>query len=91
MNTQTRKPDVRPSAAARGYDRKWRRIRAQYLKSHPDCVVCGEPAEEVDHIVSLADGGTHKWENLQSLCKTHHSQKTVVFDGGFGNPKGGGI
>ena len=85
-----RKPDDRPSAAARGYDAKWRRVRAMYLKRHPDCVVCGEHAQEVDHIVPLADGGTHKWDNLQAMCKTHHSQKTVYQDGGFGNRRGGG-
>ena len=88
---QTRKPDGRPSASARGYDAKWRRVRAAYLKRHPVCVVCGEQATEVDHIVPLVDGGTHKWDNLQAMCKTHHSQKTVAFDGGFGNRRGGGI
>lgn len=93
LGKQNRKPDTRPSAAARGYDRHWRRIRGSYLKAHPTCELagCGEPAEEVDHILSLAEGGTHRWENLQSLCKTHHSQKTVYLDGGFGNARGGGI
>ena len=86
-----RRPDSRPSASERGYDRKWRRIRAQYLRLHPRCVVCGEPATEVDHIVPLADGGTNKHGNLQALCKSHHSQKTNRFDGGFGNRRGGGI
>ena len=86
-----RQPDDRPSAAARGYDRNWRRIRAAYLKKHPCCVECGEPATEVDHRTSLADGGTHEWRNLQSLCKRHHSQKTVKHDGGFGNKRVGGI
>jgi len=87
---QARKPDDRPSASARGYDAKWRRVRAAYLKRHSECVVCGEQATEVDHIVPLADGGTHQWTNLQAMCKTHHSQKTVYLDGGFGNRRGGG-
>ncbi len=88
---KTRKPDTRPSASARGYDRKWQRIRAQYLRAHPDCVECGEPATDVDHIITLADGGTHRWSNLQSFCHRHHSMKTALLDGGFGNEKGGGI
>lgn len=87
----TRPPDDRPSAAARGYDRKWRRVRAQYLKRHSDCVVCGAPAEEVDHITPLSAGGTHAWENLQAMCKAHHSQKTASRDGGFGHSRVGGI
>lgn len=77
--------DSRPSAAKRGYDRKWRRIRAMYLKKHRRCVVCGEQATEVDHIIPLADGGSNKWENLQAMCKSHHSKKTASADGGFGN------
>lgn len=83
--------DERPSAARRGYDRAWRRIRARYLRRYPDCVVCGRLAEEVDHIVPLAAGGTHEEGNLQALCKVHHSQKTAVLDGGFGRGQGGGM
>ena len=86
----SRQPDTRPSAAARGYDAKWRYIRAQFLKAHSQCVVCGEQATEVDHVVPLADGGTHQWSNLQAMCKTHHSQKTALVDGGFGKARGGG-
>lgn len=91
LNKRHHKPDTRPSASKRGYDRKWRRIRVHYLRHHPNCVVCSEPATEVDHIITLAEGGSNKWSNLQSFCKTHHSKKTVAADGGFGNPtKGGG-
>ncbi|MCP4426911.1 MAG: HNH endonuclease [Chloroflexi bacterium] len=82
--------DRRPSAAARGYDREWRRIRAAFLTRYKWCSVCGEPATEVDHIIPLRDGGTHRRDNLQSMCKSHHSQKTSAIDGGFGNRRGGG-
>ncbi|NJN53691.1 MAG: HNH endonuclease [Anaerolineae bacterium] len=87
---QQRSPDTRPSAARRGYDAEWRRIRAQFLKAHGECVVCGDTATEADHILSLANGGTHQWSNLQPMCKTHHSQKTAVLDGGFGEREGRG-
>lgn len=82
-----RKPDERASAAARGYDRKWRRVRGAFLKAHPECGICGGKAEEVDHVVPLNEGGTHKWSNLQALCKRCHSQKTAALDGGFGRTK----
>lgn len=88
LNKPARKPDTRPSAAARGYDRKWRRIRAQFIKKHPECAICGEPTQEVDHIIPLSNGGSNRWDNLQPLCKTHHSQKTVYLDGGFGLGRG---
>jgi 5-methylcytosine-specific restriction enzyme A len=78
-----RNPDTRPSAAQRGYDAKWRRIRAAYLRAHPACVLCGGTDNlEVDHIIPLAQGGTNKWSNLQVLCKSHHSQKTNLYDSG---------
>jgi len=53
----------------------------------PNCGVCKSvgfftKAIEVDHIRSMRDGGApfdHK--NLRSLCKRHHSQKTIMVDG----------
>ena len=51
------------------------------LAEQPLCVQCKlegltVPADEVDHIIPLSMGGTHDPNNLQPLCKTHHSQKT---------------
>ena len=74
----------RPSAAARGYNANWRKLRAMYLRQHP---LCEDPfeihgarpplAREVDHVMPLADGGTNAWDNLQALCKSCHSRKTA--------------
>ena len=77
-----RTDDARPSASDRGYDLKWRRVRAQFLKAHPTCT-CGDPATEVDHMLPLRLGGTHRWENLRPLCKRCHSSRTAR-DHGFG-------
>lgn len=75
--TKTRKVDNRPSAARRGYDRKWRLFRAQYLREHPTCKRCGQPATEVDHIIRLRVAPHRKFDrtNLQALCKSCHSRK----------------
>ena len=73
----------RGSQRARGYDRQWERFRRMVLTSNPLCVVCkavGEitPARELDHIVPLARGGERlDPENVQALCKRHHSMKTA--------------
>lgn len=71
----------RPSSHAQGYDREWRKIRAEQLFRHPMCQIqtnCdGKRATEVDHIVPLKQGGTHKPDNLQSACKRCHSAKTM--------------
>lgn len=75
-------PDHRPSAARRGYNALWRKVRGRVLKSRPLCVVCGAngrtvPATEVHHIRALSDGGTNGAGNLQGLCKACHSRKTA--------------
>lgn len=37
---------------------------------------CSLPGTEVDHIVPLAEGGTHDLSNLALLCKEHHRAKS---------------
>jgi 5-methylcytosine-specific restriction enzyme A len=84
----------RASPASRGYGRNWRRLRGMYLRRHPYCEdpfgVHDEPvqATQVDHIIPLRAGGTNKFDNLQALCTSCHSRKTVMSDGGFGREGG---
>ncbi len=60
----------------------WRSTRAKYLRANPLCVEHQREnkivaAEEVDHIVPIANGGDPlDWGNLQGLCKSCHSAKT---------------
>ena len=75
------KRDTRPSAARRGYDREWQRIRDEYLANHPYCESRAHDGQYVrgvlvDHIVPLVDGGTSADSNLQTLCSSCHSIKT---------------
>ena len=70
----------RPTASQRGYDAKWRILRAAFLKKHPRCKVCGERATDVDHIVPRSRGGSDKWANLQPLCSKCHKIKTGAHD-----------
>lgn len=73
----------RGHSAARGYSGSWARIRRQQLRREPACAMCGGPAEHVDHI----HGGGPKGPNpdeLQSLCASCHSRKTVERERGFG-------
>ncbi len=96
-----RLPDRRPADRWRYNDRKWRRIRAQFLKLHPICTcpgcpasrrrpghtgVCGGEATIADHIIRRRDGGSDRHENLQPRCQSCHSAKTVREDSGFGRP-----
>ncbi len=81
-----KKPEDRPSSCKRGYGRPWRALRQYHLNRFPLCQApgCTEAATDVDHIVARARGGTDDDTNLQSLCHSHHSQKTAREDGSFG-------
>lgn len=81
-----RKRDERPSASKRGYDQAWQQLRKAFLMTHPVCR-CGRPAKHVDHKVALTAGGTNDEGNLQAMCHSCHSRKTIALDGGFGRPK----
>jgi 5-methylcytosine-specific restriction protein A len=44
------------------------------------CLMCGDRATEVDHIIELAAGGTNTIDNVQPLCKECHKAKTARFN-----------
>ncbi len=86
----------RAGPSRRGYDRRWQRLAQAFRRAHPLCADPfglhegrPTPGEHVDHIVPLAAGGTHDDSNLQTLCASCHSRKTVMQDGGFGRSKSG--
>lgn len=92
-STARPKPGRRPSACARGYDRRWQKLRLSHLAEHPLCVPClsaGRTTEatEVDH--RIPHKGDHSLlfdaDNLTSMCKACHGRKTATEDGGFGHP-----
>jgi len=76
-------PRPRLSPSKRGYDTDWKRLRLWFLRRNPLCLHCKEqgeltPATEVDHIKPINDGGDRlDHMNLQALCKSCHSRKTV--------------
>jgi len=68
----------RPSARERGYDSKWDRERAAYLKANPVCARqgCGQAATVVDHIIPHRGDRKLFWSrsNWQPLCTSCHSR-----------------
>jgi 5-methylcytosine-specific restriction endonuclease McrA len=58
---------------------RWRLLRAEVIKEHPYCVICGtEENLTVDHIAK-PNGDEELFfnkDNLQVLCKYHHDVKT---------------
>lgn len=75
----------RPSSTARGYGRRWEKLRRMILDETPMCQAegCNRIATQVDHILPLREGGTDERTNLQSLCHKCHSRKTAK-EGGLG-------
>ncbi len=67
----------RPSAAARGYDAKWREYRKGFLQHHPVCLWCGAPATVVDHIQPHKGDAIRFWsaDNHQPLCAHCHNSR----------------
>lgn len=67
----------------RGYGYRWQKLRKVILKRDGFlCQVCKSagkytPADEVDHIVPKASGGSDDPDNLRAICKPCHSIKTA--------------
>ncbi|WP_127078394.1 HNH endonuclease signature motif containing protein [Rhodomicrobium lacus] len=85
----------REPSHVRGYNHRWRKARATYLRSHPLCAMCwadgvATPATVVDHITPHKGDSTLFWDtnNWQALCKRHHDEKTAREDSNFGTPDG---
>ena len=65
------------------YGRAWKKLRARFLLQHPLCQQCKcegrlAAAEEVHHILPLANCGTNDDSNLMALCKSCHSRITIT-------------
>lgn len=69
---------LRGTRHQRGYGNKWDRAAKQYLKSYPDCKICGQLATCVDHIKPHNMDMRLFWNkgNWQSLCHSCHNAKT---------------
>lgn len=81
---KTKADKRRGSAASRGYDADWRRLRLAFLDANPLCRFCAdadrvEAATVVDHIIAIADRPDLRldWSNLRPLCKPCHDRHTA--------------
>ena len=82
-------------ARPEGYGSEWKRLRLQVLKR--DCYVCQcedacktgrvRPANEVDHVIPKAKGGTDDPSNLQAINDACHRVKTQLDNGATPKPR----
>lgn len=93
QDARTRADRHRPTAAARGYDRKWRRTSDRHLAANPHCTCTGcpsclrvtdagrclRPSTDSDHLDGLGPHGPrgHDLDNLQALCHECHAHRTA--------------
>lgn len=69
----------RGSMRAKGYDSRWEKTRAAFLKAMPYCNECGlKERLNVHHIDGRGPSGPrgHDPFNLETLCHSCHSRRT---------------
>jgi 5-methylcytosine-specific restriction enzyme A len=79
-----RQQPKRLSPSIRGYDERWKKLRAAFLTEHPWCSVClsagkHTPATDVDHVRPFQhrdDPLRLDWNNLDAKCHACHARKT---------------
>lgn len=87
-----RADESRPSAAARGYGRRWREESAAFLArpENRSCACgCGRRADMVDHRRAHKGDAALFWDrsNWQPMARACNSAKAAREEGGFGNPQ----
>lgn len=87
LESQRRYDERRGSASSRGYDAKWTAFAKGFLKAHPLCAICGEPAKVVDHKDITADMMMDAWgkfdydeSHYQPLCVKCNVRKGLTED-----------
>jgi 5-methylcytosine-specific restriction protein A len=87
----------RLKTSERGYGWRWQQARLVHLRGEPLCRECRKAGRatqgtDVDHIIPHKGNGQLFWlrSNWQTLCASHHSEKTSRENGGWGNPQGMG-
>lgn len=75
---ETHKPDHDWASSTRRKPAGWARTRQRILRrDRRTCVVCGNHATEVDHILAQAFGGGEQHANLRSICYICHRDKSA--------------
>lgn len=63
---------------------RWKDQRLRVLKRDSYiCAYCGQEANQVDHVISRKDGGSHDLDNLVACCAKCNSRKGALNEGLF--------
>lgn len=58
--------------------------RAVFARDDWRCQYCGQPAENLDHVVPRSRGGAHTWDNVVAACRRCNSRKENRLPGEVG-------
>lgn len=66
---------------------RWRKISKDFLRRYPTCFICGKPAKIADHIIPHRGNIELFYDdsNLQPMCWSCHSRKTMKENNNFHN------
>jgi 5-methylcytosine-specific restriction protein A len=68
-NRCPRHPAKRSPSSRATSTSEWKRIREEALRRDAHtCQLCGDPATQVDHVISVAAGGDNSLSNARSVC-----------------------
>jgi len=86
------KPFANRKQDERYWSAEWRKLRHVFLRENPLCVKCEWPANVVDHIHPVTQGGQfYDIDNLQPLCTPCHNRKSAKEKGGTTGLLGHGL
>jgi len=58
----------------------WKKLRECILKAHEEiCAYCGMPANHVDHVIPVCEGGSYSPDNLVAACQKCNLKKGTHF------------
>ena len=49
--------------------------RSVFARDGHRCQYCGDPAENIDHVIPRSRGGEHTWENVVAACRPCNARK----------------
>lgn len=81
----SRRADIKRRSPWQDYGPQWPAVRADYLRRHPRCALCGQQATVPDHhpvarrqLIAQGVADPDDDAHLRALCETCHNRATAT-------------